>query len=437
MPAKSRITVTAEKKGVEGNSLGDAGGATKAKVDGPGPVAEVQLALRTEPVAVKSWAELAAEEDAVSEPCEMYVTKLVESVRHRLVIVLRSSDPAVGGQNLQGTLGQQDPLQIDASNATLKSLKEHWRWESCVLSLGSTGLYEAPGNLFWLDAKQPFWEGQALPASDLTYGQLAAGRLMWSDEKFTRSSEDPEKRHYLINEAAPTAVHFTADVPTKAGVGFELLPCFGSRSVLAGFYSTMDDALRASDYGKVLKLYEAALSFRMRMRVAPSMTQVALDSITYSEELHAAKAASSDSFYDFAEKVVSLFPPAVAFGTLTVKGMQEHAGKLGVTYHGSKLTDTVTRALQNVIPYTQNRSVREAWKAFEDVSYQLNEQTKLSMFLHTTSKQFGKGTETAVGACVQVLNVLRASLIFKDIAKDQHVTKEFMVGGRTKAFYFL
>ena len=258
---------------------------------------------------------------------------------------------------------------------------------------------------------------------------------MWSDDKFTRSSEDPDRRHYLINEALPTAVHFTADVPTTAGVGFVSLPCFGSRSVLAGFHSTLDDALRASDCGKVLKLYEAALSFRMRMRVAPSMIQAALDSITYSEELHAAKAASSDSFYDFAEKVMSLFHPGVALDTLSVKGVQEQAGKLGVTYHGSKLTDAVTRALQNVIPYTQNHSVRKALKEFEDVSYQLNEQTKISMILHTTSKHFGKGTEAAVGACVQILKVLRVSLLFKDIVKDQHVTKEFMVGGRTKAFY--
>ena len=388
-----------------------------------------------EPVRVQSWTELAADKDAVSEPCEVYVNKLVESVRHRLVNVLSSSNSAVGGINLEGTLEQQDPLQIDTSRTGLTSFKEHWRWSSCALSLGKNSMYEASGNLFWLDAKVPIWDGQELTASELTYGQLAAGRQMWSDEKFTRSSEDPGRRHYLINEVVPTAVHFTHDVPTTEHVGFVLLPCLGSRSVLAGFYSTMDDALGASDWGKVLKLYEAALSFRMRMRVAPSMKQVALDSISYSEELHAAKAASSDSFYDFAEKVVCLFPTQVAFGTLTVKLMQEHAGKYGVTYHGSPLSDTVTRALQNVVPYTKNPSVRKAFKAFEDVSYQLNEQTKLSMFLHTTSKHFGKGNEAAFGACVQVLKVLRVSLLFKDIAKDQHVTKDFMIGGRAKVFY--
>ena len=130
----------------------------------------------------------------------------------------------------------------------------------------------------------------------------------------------------------------------------------------------MDDALRVSDCAKVLNLYAAALSMRMRVRVAPSKTQVALDSITYSEDLFAAKAASSDSFYDFTETNVDLFHPSEAFGTLPAKTIQGHAAKLGVTFHGQKLNDNVTRALQNVASYTQNASVRSAFKSFEDVS---------------------------------------------------------------------
>ena len=391
----------------------------------------------TAPPPVKAWAKLAAEKDATSELCDTYVGKLAESVRYRLAIQLRSSDPAVGGVKLQGTLMAQNPLKVDAAcNAgNLQSYKEHWRWDTCALSLGSNGLYEAPGNLFWLDEGQPTWEGHRLPASDVTYGQLAAGRQMWSDEKITHISDDTSKRHYLINEAIPTAVPSMADVPSTEGVGFVKLPCLGSRSVLAGFYSTMDDALRASDWAKVLNLYAAALSMRMRIRVAPSKTQVALDSITYSEDLFAAKAASSDSFYDFTEQIVDLFHPSEAFGTLPAKTIQGHAAKLGVTFHGQKLNDNVTRALQNVASDTQNASVRSAFESFEDVSYQLNDQTNKSMCLHTTSKHFGKGNDAAVGACVQVLNVLRIGLMYKDIAKDQHLTKEFLIGGRGKASY--
>ena len=131
---------------------------------------------------------------------------------------------------------------------------------------------------------------------------------MWSDEKLVRSSEDPSKRYFIINEAVPTAVSSLVDVPSTGGVGLVKLPCLGSRGVITGLYSTIDDALRANDLGKVKKLYEAALSMPMRVRVGPSKIQVALDSITYSEDLHTGKAASTDSFFDFTAKSIERVP---------------------------------------------------------------------------------------------------------------------------------
>ena len=54
----------------------------------------------------------------------------------------------------------------------------------------------------------------------------------------------------------------------------------------------------------------------MRLRLAPSYVQVCLDSITYGEDLHNAKMAASDSFFDFAQKVISLFPAEPPFKDL-------------------------------------------------------------------------------------------------------------------------
>ena len=62
----------------------------------------------------------------------------------------------------------------------------------------------------------PKWEGSYLPACRLTYGQIAAGRQMWSDEKYARSAvDDPSKRHYLINGVLPTAVESEAEATEK------------------------------------------------------------------------------------------------------------------------------------------------------------------------------------------------------------------------------
>ena len=163
--------------------------------------------------------------------------------------------------SLQGTLAQQDPLKITEKPQELGSFKEHWRWANCHRALGLQGLYEGPGSLFWVSMARPIWEGSPLPATEITYGQLAAGRLLFSDEKLKRSAEEAEKRHYFINTAIPTAVGSLVDVPKEAGVGFPNLPCFGTRSLIAGFYSQMDDALRACGAFKIRRLYEAASHF--------------------------------------------------------------------------------------------------------------------------------------------------------------------------------
>ena len=104
----------------------------------------------------------------------------------------------------------------------------------------------------------------------------------------------------------PTAVVGMDDVPREGGKGFIQLPCFGSRSLLAGWYSKMDDALnalesavgdqRAKAAEHVRKLYESFLSFPLRLRLSPSHSQICLDRISYGEELYAGKLAASDSF---------------------------------------------------------------------------------------------------------------------------------------------
>ena len=424
--------------------------ATGATVETPAPVQPVGFKTTSETsgpqcaqetstvVAVKSWTEL-MEPNAQCDPCDKYATELAQSVRKRLLEFLKAR-PAVGGvgvlSSLEGTLEAQEPLQIDSAAANagkLHSFKEHWRWEGCNMSLQNNSLYEAPGNLFWLSMDPPTWNGAPLPATGLTYGQMAAGRQMWSDAKFIRSSEDPRQRHYFVQGSVPTAVRSMTDVPGQKAVGFVSLPCFGSRGVLAGWYSTADDALRAKDDSKVLKLYEAALSLPMRLRLGPSREQVSLDSISYSEDLFAARTLSSDSFFDYSQKVIDLFPPEPAFGGLTGRVVKEHAERLGLRFHGSPVSDNIQRALQNVAPYVQDANVRAAFKAFEDTSLALNDQTKLAMVMNATTKHFGKGSGAAVGACVQLLNALRYALVYKDVMKDSHLTKEFLVGGRNKA----
>ena len=139
----------------------------------------------------KGWAAIKADKNT-PQPCETYIELLAPSVEERLVQVLRGK-PEAGGISLVGTLHEQAPLKIDG-DGKMQTAKEHWRWDNCLACLSSKGLYEAPGSFFWLSKRPPQWEGNDLPASGITYAVIAAGRLVWSDEKFLRSSDDAEKR---------------------------------------------------------------------------------------------------------------------------------------------------------------------------------------------------------------------------------------------------
>ena len=170
-----------------------------------GAVARENSAVGDEP-GLLSWAELKENKNETKcLPCETYFAMLVMSVDERTITLLQGA-PAVGGINLEGTLHQQPPLTMETTGF-MQTTKEHWRWENCRRSLLSKGLYEAPGSLFWFSKAQPRWGGAILAGSDLTYGQMSAGRVIWSDEKYLRSSDDLSKRRYSIRSAIPHHVN--------------------------------------------------------------------------------------------------------------------------------------------------------------------------------------------------------------------------------------
>ena len=170
---------------------------------------------------LKSWAELLkGDSNETAETCEDYLSKLVVSVEERLLKLLQGS-PAVGGVALVGSLHQQAPLTMD-DGGSLQTTKEHWRWDNCRKSLESKGIYQAPGTIFWVSKAPPTWEGSDIPGSTITYGMMAGGRLVWSDEKFLRSSDDPAKRRYSIRFALP---HQPIIGSLLVGVFARLLDC--------------------------------------------------------------------------------------------------------------------------------------------------------------------------------------------------------------------
>ena len=152
--------------------------------------------------------------------------------------------------------------------------------------LTASGVYEAAGNAFWLNLATLFaWEGGGIVlGSEIYWTQLGVGRLFWSEEKSKRSADTWNLRQYNVHCSCffSTAVSSSAQ---STGDSFQGLPCFIGRVLLLGWWSNMDDQLRANNTPMIMKLDEAALSIPIRMRLNPTLAHVAYDTVTHSEDI--------------------------------------------------------------------------------------------------------------------------------------------------------
>ena len=108
-------------------------------------------------VAVPNWEEVCAKierRDHDLQQCEEWFENLVIWVHRHLTKYLQEISPA-GKFTFEGTLEEQEPLDIEKSLAGGKfsTIKESWNWPNALKSLGETGMYEAPGSIFWLNKK--------------------------------------------------------------------------------------------------------------------------------------------------------------------------------------------------------------------------------------------------------------------------------------------
>ena len=102
---------------------------------------------------------------------------------------------------------------------------------------------------------------------------------------------------------------------------------------------------------RVFKLFEAALSVPIRLRLNPDPDNCRLLSLRYSEQAFAVMGASgADSFWKFAEKVCG-------FGAFTKAASQSipkatvALQQAGLTFRGKLLTENWVRALRALAPY--------------------------------------------------------------------------------------
>ena len=146
---------------------------------------------------------------------------------------------------------------------------------------------------------------------------------LWSEEAVRSSSTKPMARRYSFDVPLPAKVVDTKVAQRKEKgkdtvVFAQPVPLLAGRAVVIAWYGAMSEALERAASGageegvrdleeRVFKLFEAALSVPIRLRLNPDPDNCRLLSLRFSEQTYSVSGASgADSFWKFAQKVGGL-----------------------------------------------------------------------------------------------------------------------------------
>jgi hypothetical protein len=272
--------------------------------------------------------------------------------------------------------------QNAASGARLTAFKEPWVMQNCKSSLIENGLYEAA---------TPVWKANPIgtkPPTHHTIHQLNMLSNVWSPESYTTSHDCPAQRRFIVPGFISTYVKNIVDVDTildKKASSFKDLPLINGHLMVWSLFRALENAFVDEDEERILLLFEASLSFSMRMRLDPSEEQQLLDQLSFIETLRIeAKAAGAESFFDFVTFLGKL--PSVT-EDLSGPKMVEVCKALGITYEGKKVEKTLAYAMIAVLPYTKSKAASSAIKLVEIIAPAVfYEPTKLMRACQTLKK---------------------------------------------------
>ena len=285
-----------------GGAPSAASGATAAEAPPPSSVAAAGPA----PVSITSLLEM----DSLRRQDE-YVTKWASETKTYVdqeLLKFFGERPQQIGFLVPSSVMLIAPLEISAaaSGAFLSSFREVMNYDNLVKSFSQSAQYEAAGTVFMLDAVS------GSPADVVTISQLESATRTWSEEAFLLSSNHLPSRRYSFDVPLPAMVVDVKVAQRKdegkpAAVMAQPLLLLAGRALVLTWYAEMAQALQSGREDRVTKLFEAALSVPIRMRLCPDEDSCRLASLHFSENLFGSSAASgADAFWKFVEKVGQL-----------------------------------------------------------------------------------------------------------------------------------
>ena len=204
----------------------------------------------------------------------------------------------------------------------------------------------------------------------------------------------------------------------ESGVLFATaVPMLAGRATVIAWYGAMGEALRAGNEDVVFRLFEAALSVPIRLRLCPDEDTCHVISLLFSENLYASSAAAgAESFWICCEKVgmLSGVRKAVADNVSLPKLCAAIRG-YGLTFKGKALTESNVKAFKSLVVFVTNAACAQAYSFMECICPELRESTLLMRIAQLSSARAGStsGDKPDEFACTSLAFVFDCLRVFR------------------------
>ena len=239
----------------------------------------------------------------------------------------------------------------------MKNFRERWNMANCLHALSTTQLYEAAGNVFWLDRLETQFGSDTIPEPEVTWAQLDEGAALWTDAAFVSSNENEQYRRYIFPQHCLALTASTSHVQSRADQGqccFHRLCLGAGHGPLFSFYEALLNALEHGDDAKTLKLYEAGLTATIRLRLTTSFTQLVTDVHVWSESVKASFSSASSDLMATVKMISAMVPNLTTSRATSVEKFRQELTKLGFQYKGQPLNKASAMGFQSLLVLVQD-----------------------------------------------------------------------------------
>ena len=364
----------------------------------------------------------------IAIPVKEYMKAFIPYVQTQLTAFLKQKD-----SRFAGALAESPPFQIsqDAQKA-FKNFREPWQMCNCLNALTSTQLYEASGNVFWLNVLGTKFGEYDLADAEVTWHRLHDAAAIWSEEAFVSSCEDPHYRRFIFPGYLPAAIantsHIEAMVKSKA-CHFKALCVLGGHAIIYAWYVALADAFQAGstaqgEDSRIWKLYEAGMTATIRLRLTTSHTQVLTDAHVWSETIRATHLSGSCDLLNFVKRL-KMIPEVMQKGT-SVEKLRQVLAHLGIQYRCKPVDKGIAMGVMALIPVVNDAACMQALSPIRELFPKLtNEMSKMMRVAQVCKSTWG---DTAM--CERLsysFDSLFVALMRQDV-NEVEITTSWLVG---------